>query len=158
MTRRARQGEALAHCRTIAADLTDGPCIEWPFSRTSRGYGAVGYDGRVQQAHRVVHILATGSDAEGLQVAHSCGNRPCIRPAHLRWATQSENELDKVGHGTSARGDRSATVKVPDAALPSIRAELAAGAPLATLAARHGVSTTTIRRIRDGERKTAVAA
>ena len=33
-------------------------------------------------------------------MAHSCGVRRCINKRHLRWATQVENEVDKLTHGT----------------------------------------------------------
>jgi hypothetical protein len=38
----------------------------------------------------------------------SCGQgkRGCVHPEHLRWATQSENELDKALHGTDIRGEK----------------------------------------------------
>jgi hypothetical protein len=29
-----------------------------------------------------------------------------VHPKHLRWATHKENEADKSGHGTVARGER----------------------------------------------------
>lgn len=39
------------------------------------------------------------------QAAHSCGkgHLGCITPQHLRWATQVENEADKLIHGTHNR-------------------------------------------------------
>lgn len=49
--------------------------------------------------------LAHGERPPGKRdVAHSCGERMCINPAHLRWATRSENEADKITQGRSNRG------------------------------------------------------
>lgn len=77
-------------------------CLTWPFAKVSNGYCAgVILEGRRQQAHRAMCILAHGpppfTDA---QAAHSCGkgNKACVNPHHLRWATRLENENDKVIH------------------------------------------------------------
>lgn len=43
------------------------------------------------RAHRVAYILTKGDIPDGLLILHSCGNRRCCNPAHLRQGTQSEN-------------------------------------------------------------------
>ena len=81
-------------------------CVEWPYSRLPKGYGRIEENGRSAYAHRLVCIRAHGEPPQrGLQAAHYCGNPPCCNPRHIRWATQLENEADKVTHGTALRGE-----------------------------------------------------
>jgi hypothetical protein len=60
---------------------------------------------------------------EGHVAAHSCGNGSggCVHPRHVRWATASENEQDKVVHGTSNRGERCGSAKLTEDDVRTIR-------------------------------------
>jgi hypothetical protein len=53
--------------------------------------------------------------------AHSCGNPTCVNPAHLRWASPSENMMDRLVHGTDNRGENSANAKLTEAEVIEIR-------------------------------------
>lgn len=57
-------------------------CWEWKGSRDMTGYGHVRLDGRLQKAHRVAWLLATGQQP-GLRLRHLCRNPSCVRPDHL---------------------------------------------------------------------------
>jgi len=84
-------------------DCSDEGCLIWPFGRSSKGYGHVLFEGVVTNASRVMCIFAHGNPpTEKHQAAHSCGNGHlgCVNPRHLRWATQSENQIDAIFHGT----------------------------------------------------------
>lgn len=76
-------------------------CIEWPFADNGNGYGKI----KSQYTHRVVCEHFHGAPPEGTQAAHSCGNRICCNPKHLRWLTPLENTREKVGHGTQQMGE-----------------------------------------------------
>lgn len=80
-------------------------CLIWPYAK-ARGYGYVFHEGRVQGVHRVACSMKHGKAPEGHDAAHSCGNRLCCNPHHLRWATRSENNRDKVQQGKHLRGNR----------------------------------------------------
>lgn len=81
------------------------------------------------------------------QVAHGDGDRANNRPENLRWATQRENEADKQAHGTIRRGEASPQAKLREADIPVIRQ---ADGSNNEIAARFGVSSSTIAEIRRG--------
>lgn len=104
------RGDAMKFlAKLIASPPRSDKCVIWPFGRTAAGYGVVAFDGRTQYVHRIV--LAHCSNHTGrhqrLHAAHSCGNGHlgCVNIAHLRWASASENSLDRLAHGTMIRGE-----------------------------------------------------
>jgi hypothetical protein len=99
----ADHGTPVAFLRDLIGHDSDS-CILWPFSRYANGYGSVWFEKALTGAHRLMCRLAHGEpSAAGLQAAHSCGRQLCVNPQHLRWATQAENEEDKILHGTAPR-------------------------------------------------------
>ena len=80
-------------------DHTGSDCLEWPFSKNWDGYGRVVWLGRAANSHRIMCILAHGEAGEKEnQAAHRCGNASCVNPAHLYWATPSQNQFDIKRH------------------------------------------------------------
>jgi len=76
-------------------------CLIWPFARESRvGRGIIGSNGsgRSQWAHRVMCEMVNGPPPTPKhQAAHTCGNgdQGCVNPNHLKWRTNSENQLER---------------------------------------------------------------
>lgn len=98
-------------------------CILWPFARSGRGYGSLSLNGVICNVHREVCLRVHGDPpSSDHEAAHSCGIRACVNPRHLRWATASENQMDRVIHGTSNRGERSASAKLTEDDVREIRA------------------------------------
>ena len=89
-------------------------CINWPFAKNGNGYGWAHYMGKRIGAHRLALVLKTGVDPNGYDAAHSCHNRNCVNPLHLRWAGRSENALDRHLDGTMK-------TKISDADVQMIR-------------------------------------
>lgn len=123
-------------------------CIEWPFSKTKKGYGIFTHKNKRYPAHRFVLIQISGKNPEGLQAAHECGNPSCVNPNHLSWKTQIENEKDKIRHGTLRRGTESSRAKLTDADVLNI---FASQEPQYALAERYGVHKATIQTIKSGK-------
>jgi len=82
--RTARAAEARAGIIFWRAVHKTAGCWYWS-GDTRNGYGRVMWLGKREQAHRVAWLLSRGPIIEG-RVLHTCGNRPCVRPDHLRLA------------------------------------------------------------------------
>lgn len=120
-TRTKHVGETEKWCRA-AAQYTGAECLLWPFKRVyPNGYGAYNTRQLATTAHRFVCRLAHGEPPQPkLQAAHSCGNRLCCNPRHLRWATCRENLADRKAHGTLRAGDSHHNTVYSDATLSEL--------------------------------------
>jgi hypothetical protein len=98
-------------------------CLVWPFGGNGNGYGQIRYQAKKGLPHRIMCMMAHGAaPSPAHQAAHSCGNRECVNPGHLRWRDQSGNEADKVVHGRDIRGEKHPLAKLTKDDVLSIRA------------------------------------
>lgn len=135
------------------AKRKDAECIDWPLPLSSTGYGYCRFRGKRGGAHRFICELAHGKPPfPRAHAAHNCGNRACVNPMHIRWATSAENQKDKIKHGRTNRGQKSPTNKLSPNQVRSIRKRLLCGEGPRHLGREFGVHHTTIRSI--GSRKT----
>jgi hypothetical protein len=133
----------------------DSECWPWLGRLTPGGYGKLPNRLKAEQAHRVAFRLFNGFDAPKM-VLHSCDNRPCCNPGHLREGSHQDNMDDMVSRGRSCdrRGERNTQAKLTGSSVAAIRASLAAGTTQRALAAEYGVSRGTIGMIATGMRWT----
>lgn len=91
-------------------------CWNWSGSTSGKGYGKIGLGGRCsghEYVHRVAYELWCEPIPEGKHILHSCDNKLCCNPDHLRVGDNSDNMID-----VSKRAERNATLKLtPDQAL-----------------------------------------
>lgn len=76
----------------------DGGCWEWNGTLFSHGYGAFRYNNKHTLAHRTGWLFEKGVAPNGF-LLHSCDNKRCVNPAHLKEGTQYENIHDMIGKG-----------------------------------------------------------
>lgn len=120
-------GEPLRFFTDIIVPYEGDDCLIWPYSRNNKGYAIMAADGRDVLTHRQTCVAVYGSPPTPKhQAAHLCGkgHEGCVNPRHLSWKTRSENEADKVIHGTSNRGERCGASKLTEADVREIRVML----------------------------------
>ncbi|KRA63113.1 hypothetical protein ASD85_06595 [Rhizobium sp. Root651] len=103
--------------------MHDG-CPKWPFARNSRGYGHIQCDGKVKDLHRVVCEIVHGpAPTPDHDAAHKCGlgHEGCFGADCIVWKTKTDNQADRVEHGTHDRGDRMWASKLTEDSVRQIR-------------------------------------
>lgn len=83
-------------------------CWPWTAAIDTMGYGIMSRPATVgttrkAYAHRISHELNIGPIPAGLEVLHSCDNRPCVNPAHLSAGTRKQNMVDAGSRGRMNR-------------------------------------------------------
>lgn len=127
-------------------------------AKNKRGYLSVhaknSDEGRLKTVsiHALIALAFHGPRLPGKCIAHNDGNPSNNLPSNLRYATNAENEADKLFHGTRfyARGDLSGRAKLSPAQVIDIRSRISRNEPLASIARLHGVSQSMISRIKLG--------
>lgn len=71
-------------------------CWFWTGTLTHRGYGQFGVGSKTFMAHRVSYVLFCGEIPEGKFVLHSCDNKNCCNPSHLRLGLHEDNVQDAL--------------------------------------------------------------
>ena len=86
----------------VPLDLSD--CWLWTACKNSKGYGTFrGDHSQWLLAHRQSYLLFNGEIADGQLVLHSCDNRGCVNPYHLRLGTQADNMRDMHKRGRAVK-------------------------------------------------------
>jgi len=74
-------------------------CWPWTGHQNPKGYGVIGYRGKLFVAHRVAWMLTFGDVPVGMSICHHCDNPPCCNPSHLWAGTHAENMRDMMVKG-----------------------------------------------------------
>lgn len=93
---------------------TPSGCLEWQRSLDRHGYGAAWQFGRAAQAHRLSWELVNGAIPKKMWVLHSCDNRKCVNPSHLRLGDHADNMNDRMIRKRTATAERSGRKKHPE--------------------------------------------
>lgn len=145
---RTEEGAPLAWL-TKNANYDGDECLKWPFGA---GRGNVMFRGRQEVPARVMCTISHGDPPSPKHhAAHNCGlgSDGCINPKHLRWATPSENHMDKVAHGTMMRGQGHPSAKLTQEQAIWIK-QNPEGLTMSEMARRLGVAFMTVSAIAKG--------
>lgn len=139
-------GEAQSFFENVVLTCKTDQCLDWPFSKSSHGYGQIRIGGKLRDVHRLVCERIHGEPpSPKYEAAHSCGRGHvgCVNPNHLSWKTPVENNADKLIHGTHNRGQKNPGSKLSERAVMEIRS-LKGKVSQRELARRFGVTRQTI--------------
>ena len=142
---RNAKGAARKFIEEVILHYEGDECLLWPFSKT-KGYGIFHADGKKQIVSRYVCYRTHGNPPTAKhQAAHSCGNGSggCVTKGHLSWKTGTENQADRIVHGTSNRGERHGRSKLTEQQVREIRSMIGTQSHSA-IAKRFGVVSTHI--------------
>lgn len=122
-------------------------CWNWKIATDCDGYGKLKVSGKVYRSNRVAYSAFYGDINPEDHILHSCDNRKCCNPAHLRKGTHSENMRDM-----SIRGRKPYIRKrLSRNAAENIRNEFQRGASKHSIARDYMISTKTVRSILNRE-------
>jgi len=129
-----------------------GDCWLWCGAKDIKGYGIFYYKGKAQFAHRVSLVLHNKDEhfklTPGKIVCHSCKNKNCVNPGHLREDTLQSNSKDKHRDGTAQTGDKCHFSKLNWNQISEIRSS---NLKIPEMAQKYQVSVSAVRRILQGK-------
>lgn len=132
-----------------------GDCWAWKASLTTGGYGRFKVKSyHSVSAHRVAYALANKQHPKDSLVLHSCDNRKCVNPKHLRLGTAQDNSDDMVIRGRGVirdqSGSKNGNAKLTEKDVSAIKGMIAEGVNNIKIAEVYGVTHQSISKIRRG--------
>lgn len=151
---RTEEGEQRRFYTEVVLNYEGDDCFTWPYHRNQFGYGMMPKEvgrGRVSVSRSVCRDINGPPPTPKHFACHSCGNGRlgCVSKKHLRWGTQSENEADKLLHGTHQRGMRHWNSKLTEDQVREI-ISLRGKESLTSIAKRFAVALPTVSNIYNG--------
>ena len=123
-------------------------CLIWPYTRNPKGYATMKSQRKTRLVSRLLCERINGpAPTPEHHAAHSCGNgrSGCVTSAHIMWKTPTENEADKILHGTHVKGAQHGNAKITEEIAKRIVADRATQREIAS---KYGVSQQQVSRIK----------
>lgn len=125
-------------------DKSSGRWI-WVGNTNKYGYGRITYEGKSQQAHRVIYELFVGQIPEGLCVCHKNDIPLDVTPSNLFLGTNNDNSQDMVNKSRQSKGENHGMSKLKESDVLNIRTSTL---KIRELAEMYEVYTSTIEKIK----------
>jgi uncharacterized protein (DUF433 family) len=127
-------------------------CHEWQRCKNRGSYASIGVKGGTMLVHRASYMAFKGEIPEGRLVLHSCDNRLCINPEHLRIGNQADNMRDRSERGRCAcqKGSAHGRAKLDDDDVRRIMERLQKGESASQVSKDYNVTAGNINFIRSG--------
>lgn len=122
-------------------------CWEWAAKSKTRGYGVIHVEQRRYYATHVAMLLSGNPRPDGLMILHSCDNKLCVNPIHLRWGTCAENIQEAAQRGLMHNGAKTGGAKLSIDAVKEIKSS---NETQKFLASKFGVDPSTISYVKSG--------
>lgn len=120
-------------------------CWEWNSNKNNKGYGLFKVSAAVgnKLAHRLAFEDKNGRLAKGALVLHSCDNRLCVNPSHLRAGTHKDNVSDMDLRGRRVppglHGEAVPSSKFTENLIIRVRNDYVSGASAKTISVDHRI-------------------
>jgi hypothetical protein len=107
--------------RKKVGEADSAGCMNWTGSTNENGYGTFHLGGGPRKAHRFAFRIRHGYWPRPMCL-HSCHNRLCVNPEHLRSGSHMDNMNDRDASGRTSRtfGNANGRTKIRDERLPSL--------------------------------------
>jgi DNA-directed RNA polymerase subunit M/transcription elongation factor TFIIS len=137
----------LAHAFWRKVDKRDDlSCWSWSGTIDQDGYALLPFRGKLYRANRVA-LMVTGVNIDSDKYAcHRCGNQWCVNPSHIYAGTASQNNNDKIRHGTHRQGSDMHSAKLSEQQVSEIRLSKES---CSKIAQKYGVSPSNIKHIKN---------
>ncbi len=98
---------------TLPGQGPNGDCWEWTGGLAGTGYGSIRFRTRYMSTHVLAWELTHNRrPATGCHILHSCDNRRCCNPIHLREGTPVENAQDATERQRRPVGEQATMSKL----------------------------------------------
>ena len=147
------KGDVKQYFLDVVLPYEEEHCLLWPYSRFPNGYAQLHGFGQSTIASRIACEAVNGSPpTPSHEAAHSCGkgHLGCVNPKHLSWKTRSENQKDRIIHGTFGRGEGNGYSKITEEIALSIKS-MKGRATQKEIAKLHGTTRSIVSHIFVGE-------
>mgnify|MGYP003435256035 FL=1 len=131
----------------MAITADDQRCWEWQ-GHLDWGYGRMHYKGKHYRAHRLAWFMTYG-EMPTLSILHSCDNKKCVNPNHLREGTHKENMQDKVDRNRTAKGQHNGNAILTESDVIKIRELLSQKVATQKVADMFGIARVTASHIKN---------
>lgn len=133
------------HCNPAG----ESECWNWNGWFMKSGYGEFSYHGKQYLAHRASWQIHNGPIPDGMHILHSCDNRKCTNPAHLRVGTPADNSNDMHSRkrNRQPKGEKAGMAKLTTAEVIRIRKLHDEGLSYKKIAIEYGLGKSTIEQV-----------